>query len=62
MHVCAGVCSGGRGEEIEGWGWSAIVLLIKTQQMDVRVKRYDATDILTPQSADPYQLLGLIGV
>lgn len=61
MHVCAGVCSGGRGEEVEGWGWPTIMLL-KNQQMDVKVRRNDATDLLIPQSADMYQLLGLIGV
>lgn len=62
MHVCAGMCSAGSGEEIEGWGWSAIMLLIENQQMDVKVRRYGAIDILIPQSADLYQLLGLIGV
>lgn len=47
---------------VEAWGWSAIMLLIENQQMDVKVRRYGAIDILIPQSADMYQLLGLIGV
>lgn len=38
------------------------MLLIENQQMDVKVRRYDAIDILIPQSADMYQLLGLVGV
>lgn len=58
---CVLVCVVGR-EEIEGWGWSAIMPLIKIQQMDVKVRRYDARDILIPQSADVYRLLGLIGL